>query len=804
MPDQTMLEITRPAFAALLISLAVGCSPTAVQITSEPNALYVAPSGDDTNPGSLEKPFKTIQKCADGVAAGFACVVRAGTYRETVTPKNSGESGKPITFKTVPGEVALVSGADAVTGWKPDVGAIQTASVGWDLGAGNNQVFMNGKMVFEARYPNAVADDLLESRNWGRVRDPQGAKTAWTFAADGLPANLTGAKINIVPGPVWVAETGTVTASSGGSISFGAPGGQMEEVPSFDPNLYALKNGNPYFVWGKRELLDAPGEWFLENGTLSIIPPNGVNPSNALVEVKRRSFAFDLRDRSFIILKGFQVKAATITTADPAKPNESTSSNIVLDDVHVRYPSHFTMSAPGKAWETGITDSGVLLYGRNHVLKNSTIAFSAGNGVTLNGSGHTLENNIIHDVNYAATDSSAVSTGWYGVNSSDQTIRFNTLYNTGRSVLVHRNAQGLKILNNHLYNGGLLVNDLGLTYTFQSDGGGTEIAYNLVHDNFAPSESMGIYLDNGSKNFLVHHNIVYNLKAALNLNLPSQNNRVYNNTLLGWNEAVSSWGPNPSDWKSDGTELSNNIFTGPRNISPDGAKAVVSFGGGNNLEAATNPKFTSLSEFDFSLGSGSSAIDAGKVIPGITDGFAGAAPDIGALESGKPMFRTGANITEPCVTGDDCGPRTEQRYGLKAEYFNDETLTNLAWSRVDPNLDLGSYQATGPSGTFLPTNDHWSARWTGYLEAPVSGAYTFKLTADDGARLWIAGQALVNRWAFTDPPIDEVTISLSAGQRVPIKLEFRQGSGGAGVRLEWAFPGQPVEVIPRRYFSVNP
>jgi hypothetical protein len=286
--------------------------------------------------------------------------------------------------------------------------------------------------------------------------------------------------------------------------------------------------------------------------------------------------------------------------------------------------------------------------------------------------------------------------------------------------------------------------------------------------------------------------------------LPSLNNRVYNNTLLGWNEAVGSWGPNPSDWKGDGTELSNNIFTGPRNISPDGARAILSFAGSNNLEAATNPQFTNLSEFDFSLGNGSPAIDAGKVIAGITDGFSGKAPDIGALEAGKPMFRTGANITEPCVLGDDCAPATARSYGLKAEYFSDETLTNLAWSRIDPNLDAFWSDATGPNGTFMQSGKNWSARWTGYLEAPVSGAYTFRLTADDGARLWIAGQPLVDRWAYKDPLTDEATISLVAGQRVPVKLEFRQGSGGAGVRLEWSFTGQPSEVVPRRFFSLNP
>jgi hypothetical protein len=802
MPRTLLIETALYSVAALG-ALLTGCTPRTA--TAEPNAFYVAPNGSDTNPGTLEQPFLTITKCAQIVTAGFSCIVRAGAYRETITPKNSGVNGKPITFKVAPGEVALISGADVVTGWKAGADAIQMTKITWDLGPGNNQVFVNNQMIPEARHPNAVSNNLLEPRNWGRVRDPRGTKSTWTFTADALPTNLTGARINFVPGPVWVVETGTITTASGSGLSFSAPGGQLEETPGFAPDLYALRDGNPYFLWGKRELLDTPGEWFLENGSLSVWPPGGANLANTIVEVKRRAFAFDLRARSFITIQGFHVKAATITTTDPSSPNDSTSSNIVLDDVHLRYPSHFTLSTPGRAWETGIKDSGVLLHGRNHTLTNSTIAFSAGNGVALGGSSHTVENNIIHDVNSAATDSSAISAGWYGITSNGHTVRFNTLFNAGRSVLVHRNTQNLKVLNNHLYNAGALVNDLGMTYTFQTDGAGTEIAYNLVHDNLAPDENMGIYLDNGSRNFLVHHNIVYNVKVALNLNLPSTNNRVYSNTLLGWNEAVGSWGPNPSDWNGDGTELVNNIFTAPRNISPDGAQGRVKFRLENNLEFTTNPKFTNPIQNDFSVQADSVAIDAGKVIPGITECFAGKAPDIGALESGKPAFRVGATITEPCVIGDDCSPRTIPRMGLKAEYFSDENLSTLAWSRIDPNLNLGWLSdAAGPNGTYLPSGQNWSARWTGFLEVPVSGEYRFRLTADDGARLWIAEQPLVNRWAYRDPPTDEATLALQAGQRVPIKLEMRQGSGGAAAMIEWALPGQAFEIVPRRFFSHEP
>lgn len=61
-------------------------------------AYYVAISGNDGDPGTLDRPFRTIQKCATVALAGDTCFIRAGTYRETVSPAHSGTEGKPITF----------------------------------------------------------------------------------------------------------------------------------------------------------------------------------------------------------------------------------------------------------------------------------------------------------------------------------------------------------------------------------------------------------------------------------------------------------------------------------------------------------------------------------------------------------------------------------------------------------------------------------------------------------------------------------------------------------------------------------
>jgi hypothetical protein len=278
--------------------------------------LYIATNGNDANPGTLAQPFKTIQKCADVATPGTACLIRAGTYRETVRPANSGQSGLPILFKPYNNETVLVSGADVVTNWTASSGSIYKAPVAWNLGVGYNQVFVDGKMMIEARYPNAGLDLLAPWQ--GRVVNPSGSKPTYTIAASSVPTNIVGANINIVPGPEWVVETAQITSSTTSSFTFKANTiGQMQDPES--GTLYAPRVGNPYFIWGKRVLLDAANEWFLENGQLYLWAPGNANPTSRTVEVKRRNYAFDLTDRSYIRVEGLQIFAASITTSDVTK-----------------------------------------------------------------------------------------------------------------------------------------------------------------------------------------------------------------------------------------------------------------------------------------------------------------------------------------------------------------------------------------------------------------------------------------------------------------------------------------------------
>jgi len=112
----TFLLIT----AASLLFLISGAGES----TAAGNTYYVATTGSNSNSGTQSSPFQTIQKCASIASAGDTCLIRAGTYRETITPANSGTASAPITFAPYNGESVTVSGADPVSGWSSYQGSI--------------------------------------------------------------------------------------------------------------------------------------------------------------------------------------------------------------------------------------------------------------------------------------------------------------------------------------------------------------------------------------------------------------------------------------------------------------------------------------------------------------------------------------------------------------------------------------------------------------------------------------------------------------------------------------------------------
>src|ERR1700728_2976461 len=75
----------------------------AEQAASGSARYYVATTGSDQNPGTLQRPFRTVQKPADTMQPGDTCMVRNGVYRERINPPRGGTAeDRRITFKAYP------------------------------------------------------------------------------------------------------------------------------------------------------------------------------------------------------------------------------------------------------------------------------------------------------------------------------------------------------------------------------------------------------------------------------------------------------------------------------------------------------------------------------------------------------------------------------------------------------------------------------------------------------------------------------------------------------------------------------
>jgi mono/diheme cytochrome c family protein len=125
--------------------------------------------------------------------------------------------------------------------------------------------------------------------------------------------------------------------------------------------------------------------------------------------------------------------------------------------------------------------------------------------------------------------------------------------------------------------------------------------------------------------------------------------------------------------------------------------------------------------------------------------------------------------------------------GLVGRYYGGMALAGspLLTRTEAVNFNWGS---AAPGGS-VPANQ-FSVRWTGTITIPTTGSYRFRTVSDDGVRLWINGAQLINNWTNHAATTNTSgTVTLTAGQRVPITLEYYENGGSAVMQLQWRRPG---------------
>ena len=149
---------------------------------------FVSPAGDDANPGTLEKPFATLQRAQQAARQKRGDVfLRGGTYylpaTLVFTAQDSGTKDAPVVFQNYQGEKPVISGGVRLEklDWQPYTNGIFQAQVPADLQT--EEIFVNGERQILARYPNfdpkaqyfdGFAADAISTERAARWADPAG------------------------------------------------------------------------------------------------------------------------------------------------------------------------------------------------------------------------------------------------------------------------------------------------------------------------------------------------------------------------------------------------------------------------------------------------------------------------------------------------------------------------------------------------------------------------------------------------------------------------------------------------------
>ena len=146
------------------------------------------------------------------------------------------------------------------------------------------------------------------------------------------------------------------------------------------------------------------------------------------------------------------------------------------------------------------------------------------------------------------------------------------------------------------------------------------------------------------------------------------------------------------------------------------------------------------------------------------------------------------SVTQAIPASALCADAACGEHGLKGDYFPNMTLEGSpAMSRTDSTVDF----AWGDTGISPQLLKEYSVRWTGVLVPKESGDYQVGFTGQDGYRLWLDGNLLVEDWNIHHPASTETKkVHLEKDHPYAIKIEYFQNRRSSEARLVWSLPDE--------------
>jgi hypothetical protein len=530
--------------------------------------LYVAPDGDDANPGTLAAPLRTVARARDlvrtrnsGMTADITVYLRGGTYAQTSTltfgNADSGSGGYYVRYLAYPGERPLITGGQPIKGWKLSdaTNNLHSASAG---PSAFRQLYVNGSKAVRARSPNLLANGAANfNKTTGADKNAHTVSVASSAVANW--SNLTKVEMHLMT--AWSDNTlrlASLTPSGNNTlVRFQS----TEDALLFVRPFPGLGASEWYYFENALEMLDLPGEWYLDETTHvvtykpragedmatavaiapvveTLVSVKGASPSTPVSYLWFQGLTFAhttyLRPSQFGFLNG-QTGQYTLTAE--ANNNQTVGRPVagvsVSNAHHIRFERNlFTqMAATGLDFVSGTHDDMII---------GNVFTDIGGNGISVGK--FTADETTEYHIPYNPSDKNEICT--------QDTIRNNyingvtTEFQGGAGIVcgypayitiehnevAHTNYMGISVgygwttaenaMTNNTINGNrihhvaeILAGGAGIS-TMSNQGPASQILYNYLHDfgdsPWADHPALGLYLNQGTAGYTVAHNLMVN------------------------------------------------------------------------------------------------------------------------------------------------------------------------------------------------------------------------------------------------------------------------------------------------------
>ena len=590
--------MTSPAwvarFSLVVVGSAIGCSRADLyaltnDVASDSGAggldaaavgefIYVSPDGDDSNPGTLAQPLRTIAQARDlvrtknsAMTGDITVYLRGGTYPQATTltfdDADSGNGGFYVKYVAYPGEHPLITGGKPITGWTvSDVtNNIYSASAG---ATAFRQLYINGAKAIRARSPNLGANG---EANFNRLSDwdktAHNVQLSASYVANW--ANLSQVEMHLMT--AWADNTLRIasisTTGSTATVKFQS----VEDAILFvrpNPRLDQMGwgAGRVFYFENALEFLDQPGEWYLDESantvyykprtgedmaTAVVVAPmvetivsiTGTSPSNSVGYLWFQGLTFAhstyMRPSQYGFLDAqagqYNLTADANNNQTVGRPAAGVS---VTNANHIQFERNLfaQMAATGLDFISGTHDDMIVgnaftdIGGSGISIGKFTASETTEYHVAYNPTdpneictNDTIKDNYINNVTTEIQGACGIAAGYPAYIDIEHNEVAQTNF-TGISVGYGWTSSTNAMTNNRINDNeihdvaNVLAGGAGIS-TISNQGPASEIQYNYFHDfgqsQWADYSAEGLFLDEGTTGYTVAHNLMVNTPGSL-------------------------------------------------------------------------------------------------------------------------------------------------------------------------------------------------------------------------------------------------------------------------------------------------